>query len=335
MKILLIKLGYSETLDPEMGKVTSLGDVLRTTPLLPALVERHPGAKIAWLVDEAAAPLLAGNPLLERVLVADAFTPFQLMREKFDIVINLEKHPGVCALADMTDAWARYGFRFDAATGTYLAYEKGQAFLDYIREKARDKGEEQSAPDGAASNGFGPNEPLWTHACWQQNLIEMLGLPWREQPYVLGPRPAVTPVNDVGLNHLVGSKWPTKRMPEARWAEAATALEGLGLRVSWQQGAGDLKQYMDWLASCRVVLTQDSLGLHLALALGRRVVALFGSSDPWEVHFYGRGVMLRHEECPHMPCGQPVCRFERHCMDALPLERIVAAVRDQLDREAS
>ncbi|GAB6038264.1 lipopolysaccharide heptosyltransferase I [Fundidesulfovibrio butyratiphilus] len=330
MKILLIKLGYSETLDPEMGKVTSLGDVLRTTPLLPALLERHPGAKIAWLVDEAASPLLAGNPLLDRVLVADAFTPFQLMREKFDIVINLEKHPGVCALADMTDAWARYGFRFDAATGSYLAYEKGQAFLDYIRDKAREKDEDQPSSGGAPSN-----EPDRGHVCWQQNLIEMLGLPWREQPYVLGPRPAVEPVNDVGLNHLVGAKWPTKRMAESKWVEAATALEGLGLRVSWQRGAGDLRQYMDWLASCKVVLTQDSLGLHLALALGRRVVGLFGPTDPWEVHFYGRGVMLRREECPLMPCGRPECRFERPCMDALPLERIVAAVRDQLDREGA
>jgi len=38
-KILIIKLGYSETLDPEIGRVPSLGDVLRTTPILHALRE--------------------------------------------------------------------------------------------------------------------------------------------------------------------------------------------------------------------------------------------------------------------------------------------------------
>jgi len=309
MKILIIKLGYSETLDPEMGKVTSLGDVLRTTPLLPALHERHPGAKIAWLVDEAASGLLAGNPMIDRILVADPFVPFQLMREKFDIVINLEKHPGVCALADMVDAWARYGFRFDVSTGRYLAYEKGQAFIDYIRDKGSTKS---------------------YRAPWQQNLIEMLGLEWKEQPYVLGYKPASEVCYDVGLNHMVGSKWPTKRMPEDRWAELASSLEAQGLRVSWQQGLDNIQQYIEWLASCRVLLTQDSLGLHLALALGRRVVGLFGPSDSSEVFLYGSGELLLHEGCPHMPCGQPQCTWEQHCMSALRPEDVIDAVKRQL-----
>lgn len=312
MKILLIKLGYSETLDPEVGKVTSLGDVLRTTPLLVALMERHPEAKITWLVDEAAVGLLAGNPLLDRILVADAFVPFQLMREKFDIVINLEKHPGVCALADMVDAWARYGFRFDVATGTYRAYEKGQAFLEYIRDKG---------------------QTLPARAPWQQNLIEMLGLEWREQPYVLGNQPWQAIQFDVGLNHMVGSKWPTKRMPESRWTGIARALEALGLSVSWQQGLDNIHDYFQWLSSCRVVLTQDSLGLHLALALKRRVVGLFGPSDPLEVFLYGAGELLRHEGCPHMPCGQPRCLWDEHCMSALDQERVVEAVQRQLEAE--
>ncbi len=309
MKILIIKLGYSETLDPEMGKVTSLGDVLRTTPLLSALAARHPDAKITWLVDEAAVGLLTGNPLISRLLVADAFVPFQLMRERFDIVINLEKHPGVCALADMVDAWARYGFRFDPATGGYQAYEKGQAFLEYIREKG---------------------QPVPGRVCWQRNLIEMLGLEWTGQKYVLGYRPKADAVFDVGLNHMVGSKWPTKRMPEERWAAVAKALEERGLRVCWQQGLDNLHRYCDWLASCRVVLTQDSLGLHLALALERRVVGLFGPSDPDEVHWYGQGELLRREGCPHMPCGRPDCIHDEHCMAALDAERVVEAVLRQL-----
>ncbi len=33
-KVLIIKVGYSETLDPEISNVTSYGDVLRTTVLL-------------------------------------------------------------------------------------------------------------------------------------------------------------------------------------------------------------------------------------------------------------------------------------------------------------
>lgn len=309
MKILLIKLGHSETLDPEVGKVASLGDVLRTTPLLTALKERHPEAKITWLVDEAALPLLAGNKLLDRILVVDAFVPFQLMREQFDIVINLEKHPGVCALADMADAWARYGFRFDSMTGSYQAYEKGQDFLHYIRGK--------SAPDPQ-------RRP------WQQNLIEMLGLEWKQQRYVLGYQPRREQLFDVGLNHMVGSKWPAKRMPEEHWLAVARAMESLGVRVSWQQGLDNLQLYMDWISSCRVIVSQDSLGLHLALALQKRVVGLFGPTDPTEICLYDLGEIVRSTECPHMPCGQPQCRIERHCMADISIPLVIEAIERQL-----
>ena len=40
MKILIIKLGFSETLDEEISRFSSLGDVLRTTPILPTLKEQ-------------------------------------------------------------------------------------------------------------------------------------------------------------------------------------------------------------------------------------------------------------------------------------------------------
>jgi len=77
-KILIIKLGYSETLDPEIGRVPSLGDVLRTTPILHALREKFPESHITWFVSENAEPLLHKNPLINRVIVADLFSPFSL-----------------------------------------------------------------------------------------------------------------------------------------------------------------------------------------------------------------------------------------------------------------
>ena len=139
MRVLIIKLGYSETLDREIDKVPSLGDVLRTTPILLALKEKFPDSHISWLVSGNAEPLLQGNPLIDRILVWDEFVPFQLMREKIDVLINLEKIPGVCALADMIDAWMKYGFRFDSFSGQYHAYEKGLTFIDYLQQKDRSK----------------------------------------------------------------------------------------------------------------------------------------------------------------------------------------------------
>lgn len=107
-KVLIIKLGYSETLDKEIGTRTSLGDVLRTTVILNYFKDDD----ITWLVDEKAYPLLENNPFIRRILIFNLESVLQLQREKFDTIVNLEKGPGICAFSDPINAWRRFGFRF-------------------------------------------------------------------------------------------------------------------------------------------------------------------------------------------------------------------------------
>jgi heptosyltransferase II len=314
-KILIIKLGLSETLDPEIGKVPSLGDVLRTTPILWALKEKHPKSHVTWLVTSNAEPLLVNNHLINRILVWDEFVPFQLMREKFDILINLEKIAGVCALADMIDAWTKYGFRFDSLSGQYHAYEKGLIFIDYLHRKANTK----------KSGDY-----------WQQVLIEMIGVPWRNQECLIGYKPKTTIAShDVGLNYQVGSKWPSKAMSMQKWQELESKLVVADFSISWQQGLMDLYAYMDWINSCEILITHDSLGLHIALALGKKVIALFGSTGHSEVCMYGRGIIIKSKSaCPLMPCYNSICTYESFCMDTIETDEIISSVK-QIRREAT
>jgi 3-deoxy-D-manno-octulosonic-acid transferase/heptosyltransferase-1 len=51
-------------------KLSAIGDVIHTLPALAALRRRYPDADITWVVEEAAADLLAGHPDLDRVLVS-------------------------------------------------------------------------------------------------------------------------------------------------------------------------------------------------------------------------------------------------------------------------
>lgn len=305
-KILIIKLGYSETLDSEIGKVVSLGDVLRATVILWALKEKYQNSHISWVVTNEAEPLLTANPLIDRVLVWDQFVPFQLMREKFDILINLEKIPGVCAVADAIDAWTKYGFRFDSLKGTYDAYEKGVRFINYIESKRTD--------------------PL--RGAWQQVMVEMLGdVEWKGQKYIIGYKPNSPVAFDVGLNYLVGSKWPSKGMPQAAWQELERRLVASGLKVSWQQGQKNLHEYMEWIHSCRLLVSSDSLGLHIALAYDRKVVGLFGPTDPSEIYLYEGSTVFRSAcGCPEMPCWSPRCLTSLNCMNNMDLDLVVAEV---------
>ena len=303
LKVLIIKLGYSETLDKEIGRIPSLGDVLRSTPILWALKEKYPDSHITWLVAENAEQLLHGNKFIDRILMWDAFVPFQLMREKFDILINLEKIPGVAALSDMIDGWTRYGFRFDSIKGSYHAYERGLNFIDYIDRK-------QKSHD---SKDF-----------WQKVLIEMIGVEWKGQEYIIGYEPKTTETYDVGLNYNVGSKWPTKAMPMARWKEIEKAILGLGYTVSWQQGLKDLNEYMDWINSCKFIISTDSLGIHLAITFKKRVLGLFGSTDSQEIYFYEKGkVVHSRQKCEYMPCYRSKCITDLNCMDGIDIKDII------------
>lgn len=315
-RLLVIKLGYSETLDPEIGRVPSLGDVLRTTPILWALKEKYPDSHITWLVSEKAEPLLNGNKLIDRILIWDEFVPFQLMREKFDVLINLEKIPGVCALSDMIDAWAKYGFRFDSINGSYHAYERGLKFIDYIRAK-RD-----------ANNK--------TRDSWQRVLIEMLDVKWKSQEHIIGYKPKTKEIYDIGLNYKAGSKWPIKVMNIEKWKELERKLLDSGYTVLWQQGLDDLYEYMDWINSCKFIISHDSLGIHIALALKKKVVGLLGPTDPQELYLYNKGkIILPDQNCEHMPCYSPKCITGLDCMNHINTDKVIAAINEMSDKPKS
>lgn len=270
-KILILKLGLSETLDSKIGRFPSLGDVIRTTPILLALKVKYPDSNITWVVSEKAEPLLHNNPYIDRILVWDEFLGFQLMQEKFDILINLEKIAGLCALSSMMDAWNKYGFRFDSIDGSYHAYEHGLSFISYLKAKEFSNGKSEH---------------------WQKVLIEMLGIKWEEQEYVLNYQPQVPVKYDFGFNWKVGDKWPEKALPLETWKEAEAKLKKLGYTVTWQEGLNNIYDYIDWIYSCRTFITNDSLGLHIAFALKKEIVALFGPTDSSEVFFYGNAEII-------------------------------------------
>lgn len=300
-KILIIKLGYSETIDAGIGKITSLGDVLRTTVILYPFADDH----VTWLVDEQAYPLLEGNPYIQRILCYDLTSVLQLQRERFDTVINLEKVPGICALADSISAWRRYGFRFDEVHGVAEAYDGCEKVVSLCKDG-----------DLKRTN----------HGSLQESLLHVVGAKWEGQEYILGYRPKAEEKYDVGLNWAVGSKWPNKAWPSEKWVELKRLLEGK-YRFTMQQGMDDLHAYIEWINSCRLLVTNDSLGLHIALALKKKVVALYGPTNPNETYFYGRGEVLFSEvarEC--IPCLEPSCRQETHCMDLISASVVMKSV---------
>lgn len=287
-KVLIIKLGYSETLVGEISRKTSLGDVLRSTVLL----DRYRDARVTWLVDEKAIALLKGNPHIDRIMPYDLTTVLQLKAERFDTVINLEKVAGICAFADSLNAWRRYGFRFDPDSGTALAYDGSEHVLEMCL----------SQKDKLANRKY-----------WEDFLFEMVGGKWSGQVPTIGYKPVSKEVYDIGFNHNVGDKWPIKAWPPEYWKELE-ALIGDRFTISWQKGLASIEEYIEWINSCKVLVTNDSLGLHIAHALDKKIVALFGPTLSSEVYVKHGVKLLPEGEYDCLPCLSTTCVKEKPCM---------------------
>jgi len=72
-------------------KLASLGDVLRTTPILLILKKKYPQSYLIWLTKENALPLLQNNNLIDELLSFSLENILRLQVEEFEILLSLDK----------------------------------------------------------------------------------------------------------------------------------------------------------------------------------------------------------------------------------------------------
>ncbi len=107
-----------------------IGDVVFTTPMIRALRRSLPTAHLAYLIEPAAAPVVARHPDLDEVIVAprasgwrrvrdDIRLGAQLRRERFDVVLDLHSGPRASWLTWLSRAPRRIGFEVQARRWVY------------------------------------------------------------------------------------------------------------------------------------------------------------------------------------------------------------------------
>ncbi len=310
-KVLIIKTGYNEFLEYENNsKIVSLGDVLRTTPLL----HLYKNDYVTWVSDKYAFPLLEQTPYIDKLLPLNFITTMQILDEEFDTLINLEKNHDICKLSHRIDAWRKYGFRFDKEHKKAEAYDRAHDILAVSADKILKKENQKTS---------------------QELLFEMVGAKWNGEKYILGYKPKTKEIYDIGLNMMIGKKWPTKAWPSKNWDILEKKLLKDGFKISRQDDkrhpeiVENIYSYMDWINSSKLIITSDSLGLHLALALNKNVLGLFGPTPNKEVYFYGRGKAILPETIPEcITCFKGFCERGKNCMEDISVERVYEEVKN-------
>jgi heptosyltransferase-2 len=80
---------------------------------------------------------------------------------------------------------------------------------------------------------------------------------------------------------------------------------------------------------CQAVVTGDTMALHVGVALGKKVVALFGPTSAAEIELYGDGAKVFTDQLDCL-CCYSACNKVPNCQDLISVEMVVQALEPLL-----
>jgi lipopolysaccharide heptosyltransferase II len=286
-------------------KLCCVGDVLLATPALAALRRAYPQAHIAWAVSTWALPLLENNPHLDDLIDAGtvgtrAQTSTDLRRLErrvrqgnYDTCLVLDRSPRLTTFAWRAGIPQRIGlnsrgrgFAHSVQVPVRGIRHEAELYLDVLRA--------MDVPVENARLEFYPSQPD------QEQVAQLLNAAMPSRLYTTNPLVVLHP----GGGENPGMEMQLKRWPAERFALLANRLvREHNARLVLVGGAGDvtisrdiagliaypvtnLTGELSWgqlgalLAWTDLYVGNDTGATHLAVAMGARVVAIFGPTDP-------------------------------------------------------
>jgi heptosyltransferase I len=328
-------------------KPSSLGDVVQALPVLRLLKLHQPQSEIHWWLDARLLPLLEGDPDLAGIFPfprqrwssplrwLEVLASVRRMRaQRFDWVIDLQS-----LLRSGLFAWLANG---ELLLGLNDLREGARGFYDIVV----------------------PRPSYHTHAVdWYLEALRALGVPvhwnftWLPERKEVAARVHVQWLNP-GARWIAlqpGARWLNKQWPVGHFAELVRRLaaERRDLRFAILGGSEDallgatiagaepsrcldltgrtsLPETVEVIRAADLMVTNDTGPMHIAAALGKPTVALFGPTEPRRTGPYGQvDQALRLASLPCVPCMRDGCRYAR------PLECLRAITPDQVYREVT
>lgn len=330
MKILIIKL-------------SAIGDVLRTTTLLHGLKRKWPRSEIFWITSPEAADLLMKNGFIDRLLVYDRGDVRPLEKLTFDLLICLDKEKDSALLTRRIVARRKIGFGCDdKGMPCALNRDSRYAYKLGISDELK----------------FRINKKTYPEIIYQ-----MCSLKYKKDRYVLNltdrergkARSKLARLGIkkgdflVGLNTGAGHRFINKmwglekhkllinKMLDMGYIKilllGGKREENLNQKLKkifgdkiYNAGSGNtLRQFASIIAHCNVVITGDTLSMHIGIALNRYVIAIFGPTCSQEIELYGNGKKII-SDIGCAPCYKKRCGKKDNCMSRIEIRDVIKAI---------
>lgn len=329
-------------------RTSALGDVVHALPVLTALRRHLPEAKIGWVVEEGMAPVLAGHPDLDELLVVRLRQWRKVSRQ------GIRELGGFVSVLRRFSADVALDLMGNHKAGVLAALSLAGRRIGFARPHRRE-------PSSALWINR-PVAPRGTHAVDRMlSLLDGLGLPpepadfgpeklFRQEPEAARDLFAANP-EPFALLHP-GAGWGNKRYPPAWWGQAARLLqqdtglptwvavapgeENLAAEVEAASGgavyrvlASDLPTLAALIRRSRLMLGGDTGPTHLARALGTPALMVMGPTDPERHGPYGapESALFKRLACSF--CYQRLPETKA-CLLEVPPRRVAARAAELL-----
>ncbi|HAJ56675.1 MAG TPA: hypothetical protein DCL35_02770 [Candidatus Omnitrophica bacterium] len=320
-----------------------IGDVLLSTPVLKALREHYPSSYIAMMVAPATKDIVEGNPYLDKVIVFDKdklsglFSTVnfakRLKKENFDIAVMLHPTVRVHLLAFLAGIKERIGYD-----------RKAPYFLTRTIPHRKHEGARHEA-----EYNFDLLEPLGIYNVQRQlympiRLEAQRTVDWLLREAGLGEADTLVAVNPAAS--CVSKLWPLAKFAQvidrlgakpgvkvlivADTSHSNISEELLGLTQSSPvdlSGRFDLSQLACLFKRCKLVISNDSGPVHMAVAVGTPVISIFGRNQPglgpkrWGP--LGQFDVFLHKITGCEPCLAHDCTSSFKCLEAVSAEEVL------------
>lgn len=317
-------------------RFSSIGDIVLTTPVVRCLKTQHPDAEVHFLTKPQFAGLLAGNPYVDKVLTLKPRlidTIKEIRAGGYTCIIDLHHNLRTSVIRLLAGLkvysfnklnfrkWVLVRFKKDIMPDVHIV----DRYLDTVSSFGVKN-------DGQGLDFFIPSE--------FDNFVADTLPESHKGGFVCAVIGATHPTKQIPVGKMVqmlnSAQMPVCLIGGKDVVESATAIEK-GLKVPCYNGVGkfSINQSASVIRSALVVVTPDTGMMHIASALHKRIVSLWGNTVP-ELGMYpykpGEGsAIFETKGLPCRPCSKigfkqcPKGHFK--CMEMIDAELVARSIK--------
>ena len=326
---------------------------MHALPCADALRKLYPDAKISWIVHPQFSAFVPEPPIVDEIIyfnkaefnklsIFDKVKKIcslrrELLAKKFDLVIDLQGLFKSAVIAWMTACPTRIG---------YNDMREGSGLISKAIHGHNDQGHiVEQYLDVIRFLGSDVKQPIFPMPALEREKEKVIALLQTQYSHIDLQKTVVL---------VPGAGWITKEWPVEHFTELAKRLiengntvilaggnaeqeKGIAIKKALEKesvinliGKTSLRELAALMGIVSLCVGGDTGPVHIAAAMGCKIVALFGPSSGHRAGPYGRQVKIITSSEPCCPCFKRKCPIQKNCMDKITVNEVYDACRQQI-----